>query len=217
MVVLTDFKIMTLTKHKNKQKWLDEHFNDEYVKKAQQMGLRSRAVFKLEEIDKKDKLLRPHQIVVDLGAAPGGWSEYATKKVTGNGRVIALDLLDIEPINGVDFIKGDFSDDGVFDELQNLINNQPIDVVMSDIAPNMSGSKAIDQPKSMYLAELALDFAKNGLANKGVFLIKLFQGEGFDQYVKEVKGIFLSVAIRKPKASRARSREVYLLAKGLKL
>ena len=206
-----------MTKHKNKQKWLDEHFSDEYVKKAQQMGLRSRAVFKLEEIDKKDKLLGPNQVVVDLGAAPGGWSEYAIKKVTGTVRVIALDLLDIEPINGVDFIKGDFSDDAVFERLQQLIDNRPIDIVLSDIAPNMSGSKAIDQPKSMYLAELALDFAKNGLSNKGVFLIKLFQGEGFDQFVTDAKKAFLSVVIRKPKASRARSREVYLLAKGLKL
>ncbi|MAV31036.1 MAG: 23S rRNA (uridine(2552)-2'-O)-methyltransferase RlmE [Cycloclasticus sp.] len=206
-----------MTKHKNKQKWLDEHFSDEYVKKAQQMGLRSRAVFKLEEIDKKDKLLEPNQVVVDLGAAPGGWSEYAIKKVTGKGRVIALDLLDIEPINGVDFIKGDFSDDAVFERLQQLMDNRPIDIVLSDIAPNMSGSKAIDQPKSMYLAELALDFAKNGLSNKGVFLIKLFQGEGFDQFVTDAKKAFLSVVIRKPKASRARSREVYLLAKGLKL
>jgi len=206
-----------MTKHKNKQKWLDEHFNDEYVKKAQQMGLRSRAVFKLEEIDKKDRLLRPKQIVVDLGAAPGGWSEYAVKKMSGKGRVIALDLLDIEPISGVDFIKGDFSDDAVFEELQNLIDNQPIDVVMSDIAPNMSGNNAIDQPRSMYLAELALDFAKNGLSKKGMFLIKLFQGEGFDQYVIEAKKAFVSVVVRKPKASRARSREVYLLAKGLKL
>jgi len=206
-----------MTKHKNKQKWLDEHFSDEYVKKAQQMGLRSRAVFKLEEIDKKYKLLGPNKLVVDLGAAPGGWSEYAIKKVTGTGRVIALDLLDIEPINGVDFIKGDFSDDAVFERLQQLIDNRPIDIVLSDIAPNMSGSKAIDQPKSMYLAELALDFAKNGLSNKGVFLIKLFQGEGFDQFVTDAKKAFLSVVIRKPKASRARSREVYLLAKGLKL
>ncbi|MGB1702753.1 MAG: RlmE family RNA methyltransferase, partial [Cycloclasticus sp.] len=164
-----------------------------------------------------DKLLGPNQVVVDLGAAPGGWSEYAIKKVTGTGRVIALDLLDIEPINGVDFIKGDFSDDAVFERLQQLIDNRPIDIVLSDIAPNMSGSKAIDQPKSMYLAELALDFAKNGLSNKGVFLIKLFQGEGFDQFVTDAKKAFLSVVIRKPKASRARSREVYLLAKGLKL
>ncbi|MBL4743293.1 MAG: 23S rRNA (uridine(2552)-2'-O)-methyltransferase RlmE [Cycloclasticus sp.] len=206
-----------MTKHKKNQQWLDEHFNDEYVKKAQQMGLRSRAVFKLEEIDKKDKLLRPNQIVVDLGAAPGGWSEYARKKVTGNGRIIALDLLNIEPIAGVDFIQGDFSDDAIFAELQGLIDSQPVDVVMSDIAPNMSGSKAIDQPKSMYLAELALDFAKNVLDKKGAFLIKLFQGEGFDQYVADVRKAFVTVLVRKPKASRSRSREVYLLAKGLKL
>jgi len=206
-----------MTKHKNKQKWLDEHFSDEYVKKAQQMGLRSRAVFKLEEIDKKDKLIRANHIVVDLGAAPGGWSEYAIKKVGSNGQVIALDLLEIAPIDGVDFIQGDFSDDAVFEQLQGLVNNQSIDVVLSDIAPNMSGSKAVDQPRSMYLAELALDFAINALSQKGVFLIKLFQGEGFDQYVQSAKKSFVSVAVRKPKASRARSREVYLLAKGLKL
>jgi 23S rRNA (uridine2552-2'-O)-methyltransferase len=206
-----------MTKNKNKQKWLDEHFNDEYVKKAQQMGLRSRAVFKLEEIDKKDKLIRPNQIVVDLGAAPGGWSEYAIKKMSAKGQVIALDLLDMDPIIGVDFIKGDFSSDEVFEELQTMINGQAVDVVLSDIAPNMSGSKAIDQPKSMYLSELALDFAKNCLSPKGCFLIKLFQGEGFDQYVLEARKAFVSVVIRKPKASRARSSEVYLLAKGLKV
>ncbi len=206
-----------MTKHKNKQQWLDEHFSDEYVKKAQLLGLRSRAVFKLEEIDKKDKLIRVNQVVVDLGAAPGGWSEYAVKKVGSKGHVIALDLLDIEPINGVDFIKGDFSEDSTFEQLQTIIDAKPIDLVMSDIAPNMSGSKAVDQPKSMYLAELALDFAINSLTPKGTFLIKLFQGEGFDQYVKETKKSFLTVVIRKPKASRARSREVYLLAKGLKL
>lgn len=200
-----------------KQQWLDEHFNDEYVKKAQQMGLRSRAVFKLEEIDKKDKLIRANHIVVDLGAAPGGWSEYAIKKVKPKGQVIALDLLAIEPIEGVEFIQGDFSDDAVFSELQTLINNKPVDVVLSDIAPNMSGSKGIDQPKSMYLAELALDFAINSLSRQGVFLIKIFQGEGFDQYLASARKAFNTVLIRKPKASRARSREVYLLAKGLKL
>lgn len=206
-----------MTKHKNKQKWLDEHFSDEYVKKAQEMGLRSRAVFKLEEIDKKDKLLRPSQVVVDLGAAPGGWSEYAYKKVGSSGLVVAMDLLDIEPINGVNFLKGDFSDDVIFAELQSMLNNQPVDVVLSDIAPNMSGSKAVDQPKSMYLAELAMDFAVNALSKKGIFLIKLFQGEGFDSYVAEARKHFVQVVIRKPKASRARSREVYLLAKALKL
>jgi 23S rRNA (uridine2552-2'-O)-methyltransferase len=206
-----------MSKRPNKKNWHAKHIQDPYVKKAQQKGYRSRAVFKLEEIDKKDRLFRPHQIVVDLGAAPGGWSEYAIKKVTGNGRVIALDLLDIEPIVGVDFIKGDFSDDKVFEELQAIIKDHPVDLVLSDIAPNMSGSKAIDQPKSMYLAELALDFAKDSLSDKGVFLIKLFQGEGFDQFVAQAKKIFISVVIRKPKASRARSREVYLLAKHLKL
>jgi len=206
-----------MAKSKASKGWLDEHFKDEYVKKAHDLGLRSRAVFKLQEIDEKDRLLQPTQIVVDLGAAPGGWSEYAYKKVGKKGKVIALDLLEIEPITGVDFIQGDFSDDEVFEQLQSLIEGQKVDVVLSDIAPNMSGAKAIDQPKSMYLAELALDFAHNALSSKGVFLIKLFQGEGFDDYVREARRVFAKVIIRKPKASRARSREVYLLARGLKL
>lgn len=206
-----------MAKSKNSKSWLDEHFKDEYVKKAQQMGLRSRAVFKLQEIDQKDKLLHPTQIVVDLGAAPGGWSEYAYKKVGSKGKVVALDLLQIEPIDGVHFIQGDFSDDDVFHQLETCLEGKKVDVVLSDIAPNMSGSKAIDQPKSMYLADLALDFAKNALSTKGYFLIKLFQGEGFDSYVVDVKKVFTKVIIRKPKASRPRSREVYLLAKGLKL
>jgi 23S rRNA (uridine2552-2'-O)-methyltransferase len=205
-----------MTKHKKKKAWLEEHFKDEYVKKAHAMGLRSRAVFKLEEINLKDKLFRSNQIVVDLGAAPGGWSEYAYKKVKPNGRVIGLDLLQIDPIEGVDFIQGDFSEEHVFEELQSLINNEPIDIVLSDIAPNMSGSKAIDQPKFMYLADLAFDFAKNALGKNGIFLIKLFQGEGFDKYVADVRKNFARVVIRKPKSSRLRSREVYLLAKGLK-
>lgn len=206
-----------MKKSKNKRAWLDEHFSDEYVKKAQEMGLRSRAVFKLEEIHQKDKLFKPNQTVVDLGAAPGGWSEFALQKVQPNGNVIGLDLLDIEPIEGVHFIQGDFSDDAVFEQLQTVIDGAEIDVVICDIAPNMSGSKSVDQPKAMYLSELALDFAVNALAQHGVFLIKLFQGEGFDAYVQQARTLFKQVLIRKPKASRSRSREVYLLAKGLKL
>ncbi|ORU90046.1 MAG: 23S rRNA methyltransferase [Cycloclasticus sp. symbiont of Poecilosclerida sp. M] len=206
-----------MAKHKSKTAWLKEHFKDEYVKKAQQLGLRSRAVFKLEEIDQKEKLIKQGQIVVDLGAAPGGWSEYAYKKMSGKGVVIALDLLDIEPITGVDFIRGDFSDDETFEALQSLIKNRPVDVVLSDIAPNMSGAKSVDQARSMYLAELALDFAQSALGKNGTFLIKLFQGEGFDAYVLQAKKTFTRVVIRKPKASRPRSREVYLLATGLKL
>jgi len=205
-----------MTKHKNKQGWLDEHFSDEYVKKAQQMGLRSRAVFKLEEIDKKYRLFQPGQTVVDLGAAPGGWSEYAYKKVSNKGQVIALDLLDMAPIEGVDFIQGDFSDDSVYDQLQHLIDNKPINIVLSDIAPNMSGSKAIDQPRSMFLVELTLDFAKNALATNGSYVVKVFQGEGFDQFVVEARKVFNKVVIYKPKASRSRSREVYLYGQGLK-
>jgi 23S rRNA (uridine2552-2'-O)-methyltransferase len=207
----------TMAKHKSKTAWLDEHFKDEYVKKAQQLGLRSRAVFKLEEIDRKDRLIKPGQIVVDLGAAPGGWSEYVYKKMAGNGVVIALDLLDIDPIIGVEFIQGDFSDDETFAALQTLIKNRPVDIVMSDIAPNMSGTKSVDQARSMYLAELALDFSQSALSEKGSFLIKLFQGEGFDAFVAQTRKCYKRVVIRKPKASRPRSREVYLLATGLKL
>jgi len=195
------------------QKWLKEHFSDEYVKKAQEAGYRSRAVFKLLEILEKDKLLFPGMNVVDLGAAPGGWSELVAKKVKG-GKVIALDILDMEPIANVDFILGDFCEDAVLDELLAHIGGQKIDLVLSDMAPNMSGMKAVDQPRAMYLVEIALDFAKKVLANNGCFLVKVFQGEGFDEYLKALKQSFKSVATRKPKASRGRSAELYLLAKG---
>lgn len=198
-------------------RWLNEHFNDIYVKKAQEQGLRSRAVFKLQEIDQKDRLLKPGQVVLDLGAAPGGWSEYAIQKVKESGVVVALDLLAMDPIPGVHFIQGDFSDHHIYEQLLEVVNHRPVDLVMSDIAPNLSGAKAIDQPKAMYLAELVLDCAKTTLSPNGSLLIKLFQGEGFDAYVREARLAFKTVAIRKPKASRPRSREVYLLARGFKL
>ena len=196
---------------------MNEHFSDVYVKKAQQQGLRSRAVFKLEEIDRKDRIFKRGQRVVDLGAAPGGWSEYALAKVGPEGTVVAMDLLPIEPIPGVQFLQGDFSDDDIYGELQALLKEQKVDLVLSDIAPNMSGSRAVDQPKSMYLSELVLDFAQQALADEGVLIIKLFQGEGFDAFLQQARAQFKSVAIRKPKASRPRSREVYLLARGFKL
>lgn len=205
-----------MARSKSSQQWMQEHFQDEYVKKAQQLGYRSRAVFKLIEIQEKDKLLRPGINIVDLGAAPGGWSEYARKIVGKQDRIVALDLLDIEPIEGVDFIQGDFREDEVLEKLQNLLNNAPVHLILSDMAPNISGNRAVDQPRALYLGELALDAAHSFLTPGGNFLIKMFQGEGFDEYFNQVKSNFNSVVIRKPKASRPRSNEVYILAKGFK-
>lgn len=195
---------------------MQEHFQDEYVKQAQIQGYRSRAVFKLKEIQEKDKIIHPGMNVIDLGAAPGGWSEYVRGILGKKDRVIALDLLPIDPIDGVDFIQGDFREDAVLDELYRILNGAPVDLVLSDMAPNMSGNKAMDQPRSIYLGELALDTAQTVLNQGGAFLIKMFQGAGFNEYHNEVKKYFKSVVIRKPKASRARSNEVYILAKGFK-
>lgn len=195
---------------------MQEHFQDEYVKKAQALGYRSRAVFKLIEIQEKDKLIRPGMNIVDLGAAPGGWSEYARKLLGKSDKVIALDLLDIEPIAGVDFIQGDFREDEVLEKLYKVLDGQPVHLLLSDMAPNISGNKEMDQPRSIYLGELALDAADSILVKGGVFLIKMFQGAGFDEYYNQVRQRFASVVIRKPKASRARSNEVYILAKGFK-
>lgn len=203
---------------KSSSRWLGEHFADEYVKRAQAEGWRSRAVFKLEEIDAKDRLIRPGMTIVDLGAAPGGWSQYAAKKLHGRGRIIALDILEMEPLEGVEILQGDFTDDEPLARLLALTNadagQRTADLVMSDMAPNMSGMDAIDQPKGMYLAELALDLAVKVLKPGGAFLVKVFQGEGFDAYLNALKTHFARVVVRKPKASRARSREVYLLATG---
>lgn len=195
---------------------MQEHLNDEYVKKAKELGYRSRATFKLIEIIEKDKLVRTGMNVVDLGAAPGGWSEYVRGIVGKKQKVIALDILDIEPIEGVDFIQGDFREDKVFEQLNEILDGAPIDVVLSDMAPNLSGNKAIDQPSAMYLCELALETAVAVLVDGGTFLVKVFQGTGFDEYKKQVASSFDKVLIRKPKSSRARSNEVYILAKGFK-
>jgi 23S rRNA (uridine2552-2'-O)-methyltransferase len=195
---------------------MQEHFDDEYVKKAQAMGYRSRSTFKLVEIQEKDKILKAGMNVIDLGAAPGGWSEYAKKIVGKKNKVVALDLLAIDPIEGVDFIQGDFREEEILNELYQVLDGAPVGLVMSDMAPNISGNKAMDQPRSIYLAELALDTAQTVLTKGGCFLIKLFQGTGFDQYKKEVEKYFTKVVIRKPKSSRARSNEVYILAKGFK-
>lgn len=205
-----------MAKSKSSQDWLKEHFDDPYVKKVQKAGYRSRATFKLEEIDKKDKLIKPGMKVVDLGAAPGGWSDYALRKVGDKGTVVALDILPMTPLTGVHFIQGDFREDSVLDELNAIVNSQQIDLVISDMAPNITGVDAIDQPSSMYLVELALDFALENLAKQGVFLVKVFHGEGFDTFLKTMRASFQKVVTRKPDASRARSREVYLLGRGLK-
>ena len=197
---------------KSSKQWLKEHFSDPYVKQAQQLGYRSRAVFKLSELDDKDKLFKPGMTVVDLGAAPGGWSQYATDKLGGKGQIIALDLLPMDGLPGVEFIQGDFTAEEVLTQLTEALANKPINLVMSDMAPNSSGLVAVDQPRNMYLAELALDFALQHLATGGTFLSKLFMGEGFDEYLKLTRQYFGKVVVRKPKASRPRSREVYLLA-----
>jgi 23S rRNA (uridine2552-2'-O)-methyltransferase len=205
-----------MSRSKSSQQWMQEHFQDEYVKKAQALGYRSRAVFKLIEIQEKDKIIRPGINIVDLGAAPGGWSEYARKMIGKNNKIIALDLLDIEPIEGVEFIQGDFREDEVLEKLMNVLGGEPVHLILSDMAPNMSGNKEVDQPRAIYLGELALDAANSFLVQGGVFLIKMFQGAGFDEYYEQVRQQFNSVVIRKPKASRARSNEVYILAKGKK-
>lgn len=196
--------------------WIKKHVNDPYVKKAQVDGYRSRASYKLLEIVEKDRLIRSGMTVVDLGSTPGGWSQVSARLVGHEGRVHALDILPMDAIAGVDFIQGDFTEEHVFEELMSLIENRPVDLVISDMAPNLSGNKAVDQPAMVYLAELALELAGKVLSSNGVFIAKLFQGQGFDVFVLEVRKLFNEVSIIKPDASRSRSREVYLMAKGLK-
>jgi len=205
-----------MARSKSSQRWLKEHFDDEFVQRSQKDGVRSRAYYKLEEIDLKDKLFKPGMVVVDLGAAPGGWSEYAAKQIGGNGRIFALDILPMDAIPEVVFVQGDFREETVLNEILDQMNNQQADLVISDMAPNMSGMKAVDQPSSMYLVELALDMAHQVLKPGGTFLAKVFQGEGFDDYYKSLRENFKVVKTRKPAASRARSREVYLLGQGFK-
>ncbi|MES2218771.1 MAG: 23S rRNA (uridine(2552)-2'-O)-methyltransferase RlmE [Pseudomonadota bacterium] len=195
------------------RRWLHEHFNDEYVKKAQQLGYRSRAVFKLLELQERDKLFKPGMLIIDLGAAPGGWSQVVAKCVGAKGRVIAIDILAMEPINGVEFLQGDFGEDAVLEELMATLDNARADWIISDLAPNLSGIDSVDQPRSVELAELALDLASKVLKPAGGFLVKMFQGEGFDPFLVAVRQQFKKVVIRKPKASRDRSREVYILAR----
>ena len=205
-----------MARSKSSHNWLQEHFDDQYVRKAQQDGFRSRASYKLIELIEKDNLIRSGMTVVDLGSAPGGWSQVAARAVGDEGRVIASDILEMDPVAGVEFIQGDFTEDAVFQALLASIGDRPVDLVISDMAPNMSGMSAVDQPAAMYLVELALDMAQTILKPGGGFVAKIFHGEGFDEYVKGVRQQFSRVVMRKPKSSRARSRETYLVAQGFR-
>ena len=196
--------------------WMQEHVTDAYVKRARVEGMRSRAAYKLDEIAARDRLLKPGMVVVDLGAAPGGWSQVAAGRVGPRGRVIALDLLEMPSLPGVTFLRGDFRDDATLAELARVLGGQRADLVLSDMAPNLSGIASSDQARALELAELALDFALKHMKPKGNFLVKTFQGAGFEDYLKILRSRFSAVAVRKPEASRDRSREVFLLGKGLK-
>lgn len=202
-----------MKRSKTSKQWMHEHVTDPYVQRAQKDGYRARAAYKLLEIDERDRLLKPGTVVVDLGAAPGSWSQVAAAK---GAKVIALDLLPITPLRGVEFIQGDFNDDAVLKRLEELLNGQSAGLVISDMAPNISGISTMDQARAMHLAELALDFAVNHLQPGGAFLVKLFQGTGFEDYVKDMRAHFERVATRKPKASRDRSSELYLLGQNLR-
>ncbi len=199
---------------KGRGSWMEEQLRDPFVRRAHQEGWRSRAVYKLEELLKASRVVKPDSVVVDLGAAPGAWSQFVAKWQAGRGRVIGVDLLAMEPLSGVEFIQGDFCEDEVLESLLALIGDDGVGVVLSDMAPNITGHTAVDQPRAMYLAELAMDFAQQVLAPGGAIIVKVFQGEGFDEFVKQARVLFTSVKVRKPKASRPRSREVYLVGSG---
>lgn len=205
-----------MARSKTSKQWLKEHFDDVYVRRSREEGYRSRASFKLLEMQEQDKLMKPGMTVVDLGAAPGGWSQVAVGLVGEKGRVIASDILTIDSLPGVEFLQGDFTEMAVLERLLGMLDDSRVDLVISDMAPNMSGMKDIDLPRVMYLAELALDLAKTVLKPGGVFLVKVFHGEGIDALQKDLKSSFSSVKVRKPKASRARSSEIYLLAAGFR-
>lgn len=200
----------------SQSRWLQEHFKDVYVQEAHKQGLRSRASFKIEEIQERDRLFKPGYKVVDLGAAPGGWSQYATTCVGENGRVVACDILPMDPIYGVDFLQGDFREQSVLDELLRIVGDAEVDVVMSDMAPNMSGNLAVDQPRAMYLVELAFEMCNQILKKGGSFVVKVFNGEGTEAYLRMLRSAFKEVKVRKPDASRSRSREVYYVGLGFK-
>ncbi|MFT5138685.1 MAG: 23S rRNA (uridine2552-2'-O)-methyltransferase [Lysobacterales bacterium] len=206
-----------MARSKSSSRWLNEHFDDPYVKLAQQRGFRARAAFKLLELHEKYNLLRKGMCVVDLGAAPGSWSQVSVELVGPQGRVIALDILEMPALKDVEFIQGDFTDGEPLKALEELLNNTRVDLVLSDMAPNISGVSASDQPRSIYLAELALSFAEQWLRPGGDFICKLFQGEGSDEFLQQCRSGFEKLVVRKPKASRPRSREVYVLGRGRKL
>ncbi len=205
-----------MKRNKTSKAWLHEHVNDPYVQRAQADGYRARAAYKLLEIDDRDRLLRPGAVVVDLGAAPGSWCQVAVKRCGPSGRVFALDLLPVEPISGVDFLLGDFTEDEVLAELERRLAGARVDAVLSDMAPNLSGVATVDQARSIHLCELALDFAAQHLKPSGQLVVKVFQGEGFMEFRKAMEAVFNSVQVRKPKASRDRSAEVYLLGRGVR-
>ncbi len=205
-----------MARSKSSGQWLQEHFDDPYVQRAKDEGYRSRASFKLIELDKKDRLFRPGMTVVDLGAAPGGWSQVAADKVGDNGLVIASDILPMDSLAGVTFVQGDFTEESVYYQILAAIDGRPVDLVISDMAPNMSGMNSVDQPRSIYLVELALDLARQVMKPDGVFLAKVFQGEGFDALLADMRQSFTKVQSRKPDSSRARSREIYQLCRGFK-
>jgi len=205
-----------MAKSKSSNNWLKEHFDDYYVHKAKQEGWRSRAIYKLQEIDEKDRLFHSGMTVIDLGAAPGGWSQWTAQKIGENGQVFALDILPVEPYAGVTFVQGDFQEESVYNSLLEALADREADLVMSDMAPNMTGNKGIDTPRSMYLVELTMDLAQQVLKPKGTLLMKVFQGTGYDQLLKTLRQDYTKVLVRKPKASRSRSKEVYLLAQGKK-
>jgi 23S rRNA (uridine2552-2'-O)-methyltransferase len=196
--------------------WMHEHVNDEFVKRAQKEGYRARAAYKLIEIDDKDKLIKPGMTIVDLGATPGSWSQVAIQRLKGQGRIIALDLLEMEPIKGVEFIQGDFREEAVLRQLEKSLQGKQVDLVIADMAPNMSGITIVDQAGAAYLTELALEFSRDWLKPSGNFLVKVFIGAGFDEILASMRGLFDKVVTRKPKASRGRSNEVYLLGLGKK-
>ncbi|EGH21327.1 ribosomal RNA large subunit methyltransferase J [Pseudomonas amygdali pv. mori str. 301020] len=205
-----------MARSKTSHNWLKEHFDDKYVKMAQKDGYRSRASYKLLEIQEKDKLIRPGMTVIDLGAAPGGWSQVTSRLIGGQGRLIASDILEMDSIPDVTFIQGDFTEDKILEQILEAVGNTQVDLVISDMAPNMSGLSAVDMPRAMFLCELALDLAGRVLRPGGDFLIKVFQGEGCDVYHKDIRKLFDKVQMRKPSSSRDRSREQYLLARGFR-
>jgi 23S rRNA (uridine2552-2'-O)-methyltransferase len=205
---------MMAKRSKSSGRWLEEHFSDPFVRRAKDAGLRSRAAFKIEELDAADRLLTPAAVVVDLGAAPGGWSQYAARRLAGNGRVFALDLLPMDAIPGVDFLQGDFREQEILDRLLGELGGRPVDLVLSDMAPNITGVDVVDQARAADLEALALDFARRVLGPKGALVMKVFQGAGFPEILADARRSFESVRMRKPKASRARSSETYLVARG---